>query len=212
METQEKTKWEIDREARQLKSEQETAHAIKVFTEVGKILGYTVQAGNCDWYIRLINPDGITLSVSGFISEQYRYNGKYSISGNYSYNARDCGAIGYNDSLPEIGVNINKTPEQIAKDIQRRLLPLHLEIEAKCRAYKAKKEHRLLTRDTALSDLAEYAGTVFNRCTWKDSTAIEDFSLPAIAGKIESYDGESFTMVLNALTSNQVKAIINLLK
>lgn len=210
METQ--SKWEIERDERRQKTEQEAKQALQVFEQVGKLLGYTVKQGENEWYFSLVDTDGHSISISGFISDQYRYKGKYNISGNYSYYPRDCGAIKYDGSLPEIGIGIQKTPEQIAKEIQRRFLPEYLEIEAKCKAYKAKKENRIENRNNVLTQLAEYAGTVFTKCTWKNTDATETFSLPKSLGTVESYDGEEFTLTARGLSIEQMKAILDILK
>jgi len=206
-------RYRLEREAEQKRADAKWEENYAKIKAVAKILGFTINEEKLKenkGYIELNNPNGASFDFT-CITYSYHCDEKFEIRGNYSYNPNDCGAIKYNESSPRIGISWHKTPEQIAKDIQRRFLPEYLEIEAKCKAYKESKSNRIETRNQKLKELAEYCGQTFTLPTWRNNDHREDFSLPDSNGKCESYDGESFSMEIRNLNEEQVKLILKLL-
>ena len=204
-----RSKWEIEREEKIAAEEIQRNKA----REVMKALGATLDEKS-EHTVEGTLPTGESFYISCF-GGSYGDKGKFQVRGNYSYDPRDCGAIEYEESRPEIGVSRSKTVEQIAKDIQRRFLPKFLEVEAICKAYKDKKTSRIATRDAALSEIAEYVGTTYHKPDWRDSSGTESVGFSHVAnlrGKAESFDGENFTLELRGLSLEQVKKILDLAK
>lgn len=90
--------------------------------------------------------------------------GKIHIWGHYGEDngkvvlPRDVGAIGYDEKPPEINISASKTPERIARDIERRFLADYLTAWAACREMiEAREAHRAAVRANA-ETIAERAG------------------------------------------------------
>lgn len=216
MEQQAKSKYELEQE----ENENIATQNIKKAKAVFKILGFTInekKLQESQYYVEGTRESDKATFHFGNLRPRCGYDGKFEIRGDYSYDPGDCGAIKYGESRPIIGVSISKTPEQIAKDIERRFLPQYLEIETKCRAYKEAKETRLNNRDAACSKLGELVGRPWQPNSWKakDTEQSVDFSETdgfKCGGRIESNDGDSFTVALCCVDFETVKALLNTLK
>lgn len=78
----------------------------------------------------VVGPDGCEIALSRVTWGAGK--GKLSISGRFADWKVMQGELRYNESRPSIRVSETKTPQQIAADIRRRLLPAVLDLVARC--------------------------------------------------------------------------------
>jgi hypothetical protein len=141
-----------------------------LINDVARILGGTAR----DWdpternrerfYITL--PDGVEIFVRG---GGYGFEGRIEFDGHYpnyidergskqTVYPRNCGAIKYEAAAPSITVSNKKTAEQIAKDIQRRLLPVLVPVWHKCKAYADRTTEHARILVAARESIAKMSG------------------------------------------------------
>ncbi len=114
------------------KQEEKTykARVESLISEVSKILGFTPQKNRDDsWrYVSLDIKKGE--ECLHFTSGNYELKDRLKISGNFPRTEKGeyIDPYDYRDKRHEITVSITKTTEQIARDIERRFLPLYREL------------------------------------------------------------------------------------
>lgn len=121
----------------------------------------TEGSNTATFYITLA--DGVVLFLR---VGDYSNGGRLHVDGSYpSYTdangnrrfvtPRDCGGISYGIASPSITVAGSKTAEQIAKDIDRRLLPELRPLWLKCREYANKQVFYLARRKATIERVAK---------------------------------------------------------
>ncbi len=105
-----------------------------------------------DW--RAIISDG-NLSLSVIIISCGAQKGRLIISGDF-YGCYQTRYVTKNEKRAEIGVSGDKSPEKIAQDIKKRLLPIYEPQLAKARECKQKSDDYLNQKKIALEDIATH--------------------------------------------------------
>lgn len=144
---------------------------------------------------------------------------KFFIAGDYPLGIRGevMNPYGYNEERNDkIRVSTSKTPEQIKKDIERRLVPEYLkrrEIVKEKIAADAKYKNNKLNLIKYIEEKTELS---FNQTGDEKYEEEGYFDLGKISenlrGDLKLYDGESFQLELKRLTKEQVALIIAVLK
>jgi len=83
----------------------------------------------------LLGPSGMRITISRYWNDHAtaHASGCYPRGHDGAYRgARGWGAIHYDAKEPECGFSLSKTPERIASDLRRRLLPIYAEVYALC--------------------------------------------------------------------------------
>lgn len=140
------------------------------------------------------------------------YKGKIHITGSYLADTR-C-ALAYNEKRPSISVSVLKTPEQIAKDIQRRFLPAYLPLAAACRERKAQDEARAARQEELLSSLVQdYKGRVTRYGNSDSGLHISGAGVGKAYGHVKNISGDSSTcnLELSNCPLSVLKQILSLI-
>jgi hypothetical protein len=96
--------------------------------QVGAVLNMELEDKGDQWSRNYAVLKNGTKEIS-FSNGDYQLKDKFHISGNYPRNyKREYMVYSYSEKSPSINVSEKKSPEQIAKDIQRRFLPAYEEL------------------------------------------------------------------------------------
>jgi hypothetical protein len=130
---------------------------------IAKALGFKVEPDTRDAeerrfprsHVRLLGPDDQTI----YLSASYPY-GKLDAGVIFPdrVNGASVWSLPYGTSAPKISCTLSKSAEQVARDIQRRLLPEYLPLLAQCKACVAETLDYRAKRDAAAEKLAKVIG------------------------------------------------------
>lgn len=116
--------WDEELKARRAQEKIDSDNYAVICQTVALLLGGDLEPPNPDkehgynWHYNITFPDGSGICIAAKV---WANKGKLSVSGEYP---RDRSGRRFCDKYPEsINVSETKTPEQIAKDIQRRFMP-----------------------------------------------------------------------------------------
>jgi hypothetical protein len=175
--------------------------------------------GQMDYHLTLPDDVRLFVRVGGYGNE-----GRLSVSGSWPkytkldgvttyLSPRDCGAVNYLESPPEITVSADKTPEQIVKDIQRRLLPVLSPIWRKCLQYIIDREHADARRSYTVRRLAVNTGGTPHVENDRASVSYDvHYGRAEYRGGCGGGEPETFKLSLEGVSEDQVAAIMTLLK
>jgi hypothetical protein len=138
--------------------------------------------------------------------------GRVSISGslNHLKDARGEAPYYRTEDNPKITASLDKTAEQIARDIERRVLPGYRAVLAKVlEVVRQRDEHLALTMESA-GTIAKVAGAVVDGNMRGCVSFSGSARLPDLDGSAEC-SGEAVSLSLSDLTVTEVRAILEVL-
>ena len=112
---------------------------------------------------------------------------------------------------PSIGFSITKTAEQIARDIERRLLPKYMPLYEEQQERKDLKSAKCMASNEAMRKIAQIIGqpqTTFAGLEQGNSAALRTTYGTHIIKQIETYAGESFKVELCDMSESQVMEVV----
>lgn len=140
---------------------------------VAKLMpGYAVKPReHREWWAILIHADK---AQPGFFIQNDRTIGRVRISVEYE------GHLGYREEVPEITVSATKTPEKIAQDITKRLLPIALAFHTRRMTAKNESDAYHAGRRARAENLSEILGKPVTHKEERDGTGTSEIYLTGI--------------------------------
>lgn len=201
---QQQAKQKQEREVNYIKTEQK-------ITAVCNILGFQLDNRETDYwnFAREIIKGDIKLFIR---ADSYQSKGKFEISGSYPRDAKGqyINPYEYNESRADkINVAMTKTPDQIAKDIERRLMPEYL-------LRLAKVQERISSNDNYHSSRQETIKEIASATGFEVSTHVEDGAIyfydDGFTIDVKPYSGKEVEIKLSGVSKDNAIQILKLLK
>jgi hypothetical protein len=182
---------------------------IEKIQKIGDILGYTVDFPENSYDNQAIlthNDITIRIRTGGWKSE-----GKIMISGSYPHDCHNH-SYGYGLKNSSIGCSVDKTPEQIAKDIKRRFLPDYLEDLEKVIEINKNTQKQSDAKYLAIKTIADSLGISPKKEEHNNEYTLPIWNvLPGLDRLEVSHDGARIDLKLE-LTLEQTLEVLTILK
>lgn len=198
-----------DREAQERVEKYEQAE--KIIQSVCEIMGFELDEREVDYwcFAREISKGDIKLFIR---ADSYGHKGKFEIIGSYPRDSKGqyINPYDYNESRADkINVSMTKTPEQVAKDIERRLMPEYLLRLAKIKKRIDESDNYHLSRQETIKQIAKATG-------FEISTHVEDGAIyfydDGLSIDVKPRSGHKVDISIGGLSSEKAIQVLKLLK